>query len=120
MHVINSFGQNKIFEFKSPNLSPYKQGDEYKRLKATKELLEAIDEIISYIRRTGLNANFLPQMGLKIIEPSGIIVIGYNLDAEEITLLETWNQFLYPHIRIITYNSLLSKAKQEISLFDKI
>lgn len=122
LHVINSFGHNKIFEFKSPNLPPfdYTKENKHKRLKASRQLLEGLDEIITYVKRTKLNAELSSQGGLKILEPTGIIVIGFNLNSEQISLLETWNTFLYPHIRIITYNSLLSKAKQELELIKKV
>jgi len=122
LHVVNNFGQNKVFEFKSPNLKVFdrKKDDSYKRLKASAHLLEGLDEIITYIKRTKINAQLLPEGGLKIIEPTGIIVIGYNLDVVEKDFLETWNNFLYPHIRIISYNSLLNKAKQELELIKKV
>jgi len=122
LHVINNFGQNKIFEFKSPDLKPFdrKKDNIYKRLKASSYLLEALDEIIGYIKRTKIKAQQIHEGGLKIIEPTGIIVIGYNLDSTERDLLETWNGFLYPHIRIISYNSLLNKAKQELDLIKKV
>lgn len=120
LHIINNFGHNKIFEFKSPNLPPFISDTTYKRLKATKDLLEALDEIICYMKRTNLNAQISAQGGLKILEPSGFIVIGYSLNQEQTNLLEAWNMILYPHIRIITYNHLLDKAKNELSLIKEV
>lgn len=118
MHVVNSFGQNKIYEFKSPNLKPFlaKNGG---RLHATPVLSEALDEIINYMKRTDLNAQLISEGGLKIIKPSGIIIIGYNLSSAEKDLLETWNFFLFPHIRIIPYDELLKQAEEEVKLISR-
>jgi hypothetical protein len=118
LHVITSFGQNKVVEAKSPNKKPFYRKKEGSRLTIAPELTEALSEIITYMRKTDFYSNLLEEGTQKIPKPSGIIVMGYELSKEEEQLLHDLNYHLAPHVRIITYKMLIENAKKEISLLD--
>lgn len=114
LHVKTDLGQDKIFEFKSPNLKPFYKKDNKGHLLLTKDFADAIHQIILYMRRTNIYSSLNEEGTHKIQGPVGIIVIGYNLEDSEIKLLKEWEFHLRPHIRLITYNDLIDTAKMQL------
>lgn len=118
LHIINSFGQNRIIEVKSPNKHLFKRKREEGRFEFTPELSEAIGELLSYMNKTDFYSEIKMEGTYKINKPAGIILIGYNLNKEDKKFLNQLNYHLRPHIQIITYNDIIENANKEISLIE--
>ena len=114
LHIKTDLGEDRIFEFKSPNLDPFFKTVDNKRLNINKELSEGINQLIDYIKKTDIYSNLEEEGTYKIKKPSGVVVMGFNLPVEQGALLKNWNFHLRPHIRIITYNDLLESASQNL------
>jgi len=118
LHIINSFGQNRIIEVKSPNKSLFKRKREEGRFEITPELSEALSELLTYMNKTDFYSEIEIEGTYKISKPSGIILMGYDLDKESKKFLAQLNYHLKPHIQIVTYNELIENANKEISLIE--
>ena len=114
LHVKTNMGEDRVFEFKSPNLDPFTKKKEDGRLYITPELSEGINQLIDYMKKTDIYHNIDEPGTYKINKPAGVIVIGYKLPPEQEKLLENWNFHLKPHIRIVTYDNLLNSATQNL------
>jgi len=114
LHIKTDLGEDRVFEFKSPNLNPFFKKENRKRLNIDKELSEGINQLIDYMKKADIYSNLEEEGTYKIKKPSGVIVMGYNLPKEQVTLLKNWNFYLRPHIRIVTYNDLLESAYQNL------
>jgi antiviral defense system Shedu protein SduA len=120
MHVITGQGENKIFEFKSPNLLPFEKEKEGTRLKLTAHLSEGLNQLITYMRRADIYSELERAGTNKIMRPAGVIVIGYKLEKQQLMNLKDWNFHLRPHIQIITYDTLLKGAKLTLESIKKV
>lgn len=114
LHIKTEIGEDKVFEFKSPNVKPFIKKKEDSRLYISDELAQGINQLILYLRRTDLYSGLAEEGTYKIQAPSGIIVMGYNLTDEEIRLLKDWNRQLRPHIRIATFNEVIEGGKRQL------
>jgi hypothetical protein len=122
LHVITKYGQHKIFEIKSPNLKPFirYKNDDKKRLVMGPELSNGLSELIVYMRKADVYSVIQEEGTVGISKPSGVLIIGYKLDGEQLKMLNQFNFHLRPHIQILTYDDLLNNAKQEIKLIEYI
>ena len=115
MHIITELYQNKIFEFKSPNKKPFYQKGKDTRFYITKDLAQGLNQLVIYMKKANVYAQLLePGTYKEAANALGFIVIGYDLSRDELDLLSFWNFHLRPHIRIITYNELITSAKQQL------
>ncbi|MFH1327004.1 MAG: Shedu anti-phage system protein SduA domain-containing protein [archaeon] len=118
LHIINSFGQNRIIEIKSPNKNPIKRKRAEGRFEITPELSEAISELLTYMHKTDFYSEIEMEGTYKINKPSGLIIIGFKLNKTHKKFLNQLNYHIKPHIQIITYDELIENAKKEVSLID--
>jgi len=118
LHAITKYNQNRIFELKSPNLKPFKI--EGKRVLISRELAEALSELIRYMKETDIYSKIKSSGMYGIHKPTGVIIIGFELSDEEREFLNTLNFFLYPHIQVITYQDLIKNSRRELSLLEDI
>ena len=114
LHIRTEIGEDKVFEFKSPNINPFFKKKEDSRLYISDELSQGINQLILYLRRTDLYSVLTEEGTYKIQAPSGIVVMGYNLSDEEKRLLKNWNFQLRPHIKIVTFNELIEHGKRQL------
>ena len=114
MHIHTELGQDKIYEFKSPALEPFKKRRPDSRLESNEEFTEGINQLIQYLQKTDYRATQAISGGYAIYKAVGTIIIGYDLDGEQINLLKEWRFHLSPHIEIITYNDLIDSAKRQL------
>jgi len=114
LHVKTGFGQDKVFEFKSPNLEPFFRKKEDTRLVIDEELSQGLNQLILYMRRTNIYSRIEEEGTYKIQHPLGIIVMGYDLEKAQIDMIKEWNFHLRPHVQIITYNELLENGKNQL------
>ena len=54
LHIKTEIGEDKVFEFKSPNIKPFFKKKEDARLYISDELSQGINQLILYLRRTDL------------------------------------------------------------------
>ncbi|MCD4771660.1 DUF4263 domain-containing protein [archaeon] len=120
LHIINSFGQNRIIELKSPNKKIFKRKRKEGRFEFTSELSEAIGELLSYMDKTDFYSSLSQEGTYKIKKPSGLIIIGYNITKPHKDFLKQLNYHLAPHIKIITFNELIENCDKEISLIEEM
>lgn len=114
LHIKTEIGEDKVFEFKSPNVNPFTKKKEDSRLYISDELAQGINQLILYLRRTDLYSGLAEEGTYKIQAPSGIIVMGYDLTDEEIKLFKDWNRHLRPHIRIATFNEVIEGGRRQL------
>jgi len=114
LHVQTELKQDKIFEFKSPNIPLFEKTRETSRLKITKDMADGINQLIQYLRKTDIYSSLAEEGTYKVQKSLGIIVMGYNLPKDEITLIKEWNFHLRPHLRIITYDELIENAERQL------
>jgi len=114
LHIKTDLGENKIFEFKSPNLKPFFKKKEDGRLHITNDLADGLNQLIMYMRMSDAYSEFSTAGVYKIQAPVGYIIIGYKLDKEQTKWLDEWNRHLRPHIRIITFDKLLRTAELQL------
>lgn len=110
LHIKTKFQQDKIFEFKSPNLKLFYQEKKKSRLKINKKFANAINQLIHYMRRLDLYSQIDSPGVYGVYKSEGTIIAGYNLNNKEKKLIKDWNFHLSPHIKIVTYNELLKNA----------
>src|SRR3989338_452294 len=110
LHVVTDFSEDRIFEFKSPHLSPFKKKGEDTRLYITDALAEAMHQLIIYMRKTNLYSFSTEGGTYGIRGPSGYVVVGYKLDDEQKQAMKDWNFHLRPHIILLTYDDLVRRA----------
>jgi len=115
LHILTELGEDRIFEFKSPNINPFIKKKDDSRLYISDELSQGINQLILYLRRTNLYSALSEEGTYKIQAPSGVVVMGYNLSDEEKRLLKEWNFQLRPHIRLITFNDLIENGKRQLA-----
>jgi len=120
LHIINHFGQHRIVEIKSPNKKLFKKKREQGRLIITSDLSEALSELIVYMKKADFYSGLKEEGTHKINKPSGIILMDYNLNEVEKSMLNTLNSHLKPHIMIITYNDLIENGNKEISMIKNV
>ena len=114
LHVLTDFNQDKVFEFKSPNLQPFYRKGETARLYMKTELGEAMHQLIIYLRKTNLYS-FSKEEGVYGIRgPSGYVVMGYRLEQTHLDALKDWNFHLRPHVLLLTYDDVVSNAKRQL------
>jgi hypothetical protein len=116
MHIITKYGGDRFIEFKSPNkkLLRKKEGEE-SRLIITPELSEALSEILVYMQKADYYSNTYEEGTLKVRKPAGIIVMDGYLSPAEANFIKDFNFHLRPHIMIVTYDHLITNAKNEIA-----
>jgi len=114
LHVQTGFRQDKVFEFKSPNLEPFFRKKDDTRLLIDEELSQGLNQLIAYMRRTNIYRHLDEEGTYKIQHPLGILVMGYDLEKPQIDMIKEWNSHLRPHIQIITYNELLETGKNQL------
>lgn len=114
LHIMTDFNQDKIFEFKSPNLKPFYRKGEDTRLYIKTELGEAIHQLIIYLRKTNLYSYSTEEGTYGIRGPSGYVVIGYKIDQTQQDAIKDWNFHLRPHILLLTYDDVVIRAKRQL------
>lgn len=114
LHILTDFNQDKVFEFKSPNLQPFYRKSENSRLYMKTELGEAMHQLIIYLRKTNLYS-FSKEEGVYGIRgPSGYVVMGHRLEQAQLDALKDWNFHLRPHVLLLTYDDLIKHAKRQL------
>lgn len=114
LHILTDFNQDKVFEFKSPNLKPFYRKGKSTRLYMKSELGEAIHQLIIYLRKTNFYS-YLKEEGTSGLRgPSGLVVMGYKLDQPQQDALKDWNFHLRPHILLLTYDDVVIQAKRQL------
>ncbi len=117
IHVETNFGEQRIIEAKSPNLRVfYSKSKKGGRLNISKEVSVALSEIIEYMRRTDVNSGLRTKGVYGIQKPIGRVLVGYELTSQEKEVLNDWNFYLAPYIKIVTYKELINSARKEINL----
>jgi len=116
MHIETDIGQHKIFEFKSPNKKIFRRN----LTSITEEVSRGLHQLIMYLRHADVYSYWRSSSLYGVQAPLGVLLIGYNLTEPEKTMLEEWNRHLRPHIRIITYDSVISSAKRTLSHITQI
>jgi len=114
LHIKTGFRQDKVFEFKSPNLKPFFRRKETTRLLIDEELSQGLNQLIAYMRRANLYSRIAEEGTYKIQLPLGIVVMGYDLEQAQIDMIKEWNFHLRPHIQIITYDELIETGKNQL------
>lgn len=114
LHIKTEVGEDKVFEFKSPNIKLFFKKKEDARLYISEELSQGINQLILYLRRTDLYSGLSEEGTYKIQAPSGVVVMGYDLSDEEKRLLKNWNFQLRPHIKIVTFNEIIETGKRQL------
>jgi hypothetical protein len=120
LHIKTKYGQDRIFEIKSPNIKPLvrKTISGTRRLIISPDLADGLSELILYLRRTDIHSEQKNKGTYGIHKASGYILVGFNLNSEEEEILKELNFHLYPHIQITTYNNLLGNIKQELKIIE--
>ncbi|MHB1829908.1 MAG: hypothetical protein ACYCO0_00780 [Candidatus Micrarchaeaceae archaeon] len=115
LHIETNFGEERLIEAKSPNLAIFDSKDE-KRYNISSELARGLSELIEYMQRTQAYS-LIKQRGVYAIDkPIGRILAGYELNEAQERLLNDWNFYLGPAIKIITFKELIKNARKEIEL----
>jgi hypothetical protein len=114
MHIQTELGQDKIYEFKSPALDLFKKKQKDSRLEVDSEFTEGLNQLIEYLQKTDYKSTQAVQGGYGVPKALGTLIMGYNLDAEQIRMLKEWGWHLKPHIEIRTYDELLDSAKRQL------
>jgi len=115
LHIISELGEEKVFEIKSPNKKLFvDKNDTYLRISL--ELSEAISQLVNYLRKTDIYSQINEKGNYKIYKGKGIILMDKNLNQEEQKFRKDLNFHLRPHIQIITFDELISNAKNEIAI----
>ena len=114
MHIQTELGQDKIYEFKSPALLPFKKRKTDSRLEVDQEFSEGVNQVIQYLQKTDYRATQATPGGYGIAKAIGTIIIGYDLDGEQANLLKEWQFHLRPHVDVKTYNDLIDSAKRQL------
>lgn len=117
LHIETNYGEQRIIEVKSPNIKifsskPKKGG----RLDIYRGVAVGLSELIEYMRRTDISSGIQKKGVYGIQKPIGRVLVGYELTKEETEVLNDWNFYLAPYIKIITYKELINSAKKEIAL----
>lgn len=120
LHVITKYGQDRIFEIKSPNIKPFKRkdGNPEKRVIMSPELSEALSELVIYMRKTNVYSKLEREGVYGIQKAPGYILIGSGLDKAEEEMRKELNFHLSPNIQIITYDELLQNIGMEMSIIE--
>lgn len=116
LHVVTNYGEQRIIEVKSPNLSIFHAKKTGGRMDISSAVKTGLSELIEYMRRTDINSGLKKRGNYEIQKPIGRLLIGYKLSAAEKEILNDWNFHLAPYIKIITFKELIISAKKEIAL----
>jgi len=117
LHIETNYGEQRIIEAKSPNTKIfYSNSKKRGRLNIYKDVAIGLSELIEYMRRADINSGLREKGVYSIQKPIGRVLVGYNLAKDEEEVLNDWNFYLAPYIKIITYKDLINSAKKEISL----
>lgn len=116
LHIVTTFGENRIIEDKSPNLPIFKEVGESGRINITPELAKALSELVDYMHRTHIFSGLKIKGVYAIQNPVGIVIAGYNLNEAQREMLSEWNFYLGPYIQIVTYDELLASARRNFEL----
>jgi len=120
LHIITDQGQDRVFEFKSPNLMPFKHGKKKgARPEITLTLADGINQLIQYLRQTNLYSWINSPENYGVYSASGVVVMGFKLDKEDLNLIKDWNRHLYPHVQIVTFDELIASAKKQLDIIKK-
>jgi hypothetical protein len=114
MHIQTELGQDKIYEFKSSALDPFRKKKNDSRLEADPDFTEGINQLIEYLQKTDYRSTQAVPGGYGMPKAVGTLIIGYNLDAEQMRLLKEWGWHLKPHVEIRTYNDLIDSSKRQL------
>jgi len=114
LHILTDFNQDKVFEFKSPNLQPFYRKSDTTRLYIKSELGEAMHQLIIYLRKTNLYSSSKEEGVYGIRGPSGYVVMGYKINQAQQDSLKDWNFHLRPHILLLTYDDVIVHAKRQL------
>jgi hypothetical protein len=121
LHIKTKYNQDKIFEFKSPNVSLFeRKNNETSRFNISKDLAEGLSELIIYLTKTDFYSQVKLEGTYGIKKATGFIVAGFNISEKEEEMLKDLNFFLGPHIQIITYNDLQKNIEKELALIDAV
>ena len=121
LHVKTKYNQDRIFEFKSPNLRPFqRKGGEKSRFTMSNQLADGLSELITYLRKTDLYSQIKQEGTYGIQKATGYLVIGYNLSDPEKEILRDLNFHLAPHIQVMTYNDLQINIERELAIVKKL
>lgn len=116
LHIVTNFGEQRIIEVKSPNFQLFDAKREGGRLTVRPEVAEGLSELVEYMRRTDVNSSLRTAGVYGIQKPVGRILVGYELNEHEREVLNDWNFYLGPYIKIITFKDLIESARKEIEL----
>lgn len=117
LHIETNYGEQRIIEVKSPNINIfYSNSKKGGRLNIYKDVSIGLSELIEYMRRADINSGLRRKGIYAIQKPIGRLLIGYNLTKDEKEVLNDWNFYLGPYVKIITYKELINSAKKEIAL----
>ena len=123
LHIKTKYDQDRIFEVKSPNEKPFiriPNKNNNRRLIITDVLADGLSELVIYLRRTDIHSEQRSKANYGIQKASGYILMGYNLDTDELEMLSEINFHTYPHIQIMTYNDLLKNIERELEIIEGV
>ena len=123
LHIKTKYDQDRIFEVKSPNEKPFiriPNKNNNRRLIITDVLADGLSELVLYLRRTDIHSEQRSKANYGIQKASGYILMGYNLDTDELEMLSEINFHTYPHIQIMTYNDLLKNIERELEIIEGV
>lgn len=123
LHIKTKYDQDRIFEVKSPNEKPFirkPNKNNNRRLVITDVLADGLSELVLYLRRTDIHSEQRSKANYGIQKASGYILMGYNLDTDELEMLGEINFHMYPHIQIMTYNDLLKNIERELEIIEGV
>lgn len=122
LHIQTRYGQDRIFEVKSPNLKPFvrKDGEKLRRYTVSPALADGLAELVTYMRKTDVYSSLRTEGTYGIQKASGVILIGYKPEDSEKQILREFNFHLAPHIQIVTYDELIQNIEREIGLMENI
>lgn len=118
LHIVTNYGEQRIIEVKSPNLPIFEAKKAQGRTNITTTVKTGLSELIEYMRRTDINSGLRKRGDYDIQKPIGRLLIGYKLNSEEQEVLNDWNFYLAPYLKIITFKELITSAKKEIALIN--
>jgi len=118
LHIITNYGEERIIEVKSPNIDLFTVRKKGGRFNINHEIAIGLSELIEYMRRTGIYSALRQRGTYGIDKPIGRILAGYKLSRDQEEILNEWNFYLGPYIKIITFEELIKSAKKEIDLLE--
>ncbi|MFH0860504.1 MAG: Shedu anti-phage system protein SduA domain-containing protein [Candidatus Altiarchaeota archaeon] len=119
LHIKTDLGEDRVFEFKSPNIRPFFKENQQGRFHINSEIAEGLNQLMIYLTKIDFWGRIKEGGIYGVTKPAGVVITGYKLPEEDIDVLKTWNFHLRPHIRFVTYDELIRSAENNLDIIRK-